>query len=499
MMILLVVQLLPGCFVKNVSAGIIDTGTTVDAGGTRTKSNSNSNSNSINFIAIGDWGGSEIFPYTTHAQKETAKGMGKVINDNKTNENNAIDFVLALGDNFYSHGLQQQQQQGHEREQYSYYGNSNINTRFVHTFADVYLPYMIKNTTAASRRQRRRRNTTRNSNNNNSTTTRRSASIDIIPWYIIGGNHDHIGNISIQIDHTYDTKHNLQRIWNFPSLYHSHSARLVGANSSSSEFNATSTLPLSSLIITDSIGKEDENDPDNTAVAVTLDFIMIDTIELCGLNEEYIPLPLREKNYTKQSQIQWEWIEEQLASSNADYVVVAGHYPMYSVCSHGPTETLIHHLRPLLYKYGAHYLSGHDHCMVHYEEQHQRQQQSEPQQPNISGENYDDNNDDGDNNDDSHGHSDDDDIDVVHYVLSGMGDECCYKATNLDGNNTLNPSPGSKVLKWFVSHENQKLYNNVLGGFTTFRADPTQMIIRYHDHRGNIMYTANPIVPREKY
>jgi hypothetical protein len=53
-----------------------------------------------------------------------------------------------------------------------------------------------------------------------------------------------------------------------------------------------------------------------------------------------------------------------LANSTADYLVVAGHYPIYSVCEHGPTASLIQQLKPLLehYKVNA-YLAGHDHCM----------------------------------------------------------------------------------------------------------------------------------------
>lgn len=35
----------------------------------------------------------------------------------------------------------------------------------------------------------------------------------------------------------------------------------------------------------------------------------------------------------------------------------------YSVCDHGNTQNLIDLLKPLLETYGAHYLSGHDHCM----------------------------------------------------------------------------------------------------------------------------------------
>lgn len=51
-----------------------------------------------------------------------------------------------------------------------------------------------------------------------------------------------------------------------------------------------------------------------------------------------------------------------MKSSTADHLFVAGHYSVYSGCEHGNTRSLHDNLKPLLEKYNAHYISGHDHC-----------------------------------------------------------------------------------------------------------------------------------------
>merc|ERR1712146_846006 len=60
------------------------------------------------------------------------------------------------------------------------------------------------------------------------------------------------------------------------------------------------------------------------------------------------------------------WIEQTLSASKAGYLIVAGHYPIFSVCEHGPTSLLQKYLKPLLLKYKvSSYFAGHDHCAEH--------------------------------------------------------------------------------------------------------------------------------------
>lgn len=60
------------------------------------------------------------------------------------------------------------------------------------------------------------------------------------------------------------------------------------------------------------------------------------------------------------AEAQWAWLEGRLASSTADYLWVGGHYPVWSIASHGPTTGLVERLRPLLHQHDAHYFNGHD-------------------------------------------------------------------------------------------------------------------------------------------
>jgi len=147
------------------------------------------------------------------------------------------------------------------------------------------------------------------------------------PWYVLAGNHDHIGNVSAQIEYGKTSKR-----WVFPDFFY------------------TFTLWQN--------GDQQKK---------LIDFIMIDTILLCGQPlPDWDHSPLKGPENQTLADEYWTWIEEQMRASTAPYLIVSGHYPVYSVAEHGPTQCLVDRLRPLLHQYNVTtYLSGHDHNLQH--------------------------------------------------------------------------------------------------------------------------------------
>lgn len=142
---------------------------------------------------------------------------------------------------------------------------------------------------------------------------------------VVAGNHDYLGSVDAQIEYSSRNPR-----WDFPAKYYTFTEH--------------------------SDGKQ-------------VQFVMIDVKVLAGASStlEEIPgdqLPGPECPVAAGDQL--SWLEQTLASSTADYIIVAGHYPMYSVSPHGPTTKLQREVLPMLrqYKVSA-YLSAHDHSMQH--------------------------------------------------------------------------------------------------------------------------------------
>jgi len=153
---------------------------------------------------------------------------------------------------------------------------------------------------------------------------------------ILAGNHDHYGNVTAQLAYTERSAR-----WHFPSLHYDFVERA----------------------------------PDGS----TLQVVMIDTVELVGLADDGFTVdgihgPRVTSGYSGpadplRAEMQWDWLNSSLARSTADYLIVAGHYPVWSICEHGPTDGLVDRLKPLLEKYRVTaYLAGHDHCAQYLED-----------------------------------------------------------------------------------------------------------------------------------
>ncbi|XP_025109580.1 tartrate-resistant acid phosphatase type 5-like [Pomacea canaliculata] len=150
-------------------------------------------------------------------------------------------------------------------------------------------------------------------------------SLKKIPWYLVAGNHDHNGNVSAQIAYS-----KVSQRWNFPDYYYPLSFAIPNTNTS-------------------------------------LDIVMMDTVLLCG-NSGYDSAhtqPTGPEDKIKADE-QWEFIQKSLQGSKAMYLFTAGHFPVYSVAEHGPTDCLVSQLLPLLYKtHASGHMCGHDHNLQH--------------------------------------------------------------------------------------------------------------------------------------
>ncbi|XP_071838746.1 tartrate-resistant acid phosphatase type 5-like [Apostichopus japonicus] len=150
-----------------------------------------------------------------------------------------------------------------------------------------------------------------------------------VPWYITAGNHDWDGNVSAQIEYSQYSER-----WNYPALYYS------------------KRFPI----------------PNTDGAALRL--IMVDTMIICGNVNHSVPgsppIGPTDKNA---SSSELRWLENELSLARETYVIVAGHYPVWSVAHHGPTDCLVKMIKPILETYNVTaYFGGHDHCLQHIHE-----------------------------------------------------------------------------------------------------------------------------------
>ncbi|TRZ08974.1 hypothetical protein HGM15179_018139, partial [Zosterops borbonicus] len=150
-----------------------------------------------------------------------------------------------------------------------------------------------------------------------------------VPWYVMAGNHDHAGNVTAQLRYSHHSPR-----WHFPHPYYSLRLHIPGSNSSAR-------------------------------------LLVLDTVLLCGHTDDFglgdVPRGPRDPHLAA---AHLSWLRAQLEAAAGDaFVLVAGHYPVWSVAKHGPTPCLLRLLRPLLRRHRVTaYLCGHDHNLQYLEE-----------------------------------------------------------------------------------------------------------------------------------
>jgi len=249
-------------------------------------------------------------------------------------------------------------------------------------------------------------------------------------FYALAGNHDYgegeAANVSAQVAYT-----EMSQSWHFPALWYK-------------------------------VHRDFEAGTGNRS----LDLLVIDTVSLCGMEsigDERIDSQLEflgQAAYAGQpgrlrrevAEAQWTWLEKELAVSRADYLWVSGHFPIWSLGVDGSTPCLIDRLRPLLMKYGAHYISGHDHNLEHIR------------------------------------------YEGLDTFVVGAGKECCYSPVNID---TVPPGAAHFYVAGPEGSESQPaLPFPVLGGFASLRFGAEISVVTLHAHNGTALYEAPPFPRR---
>ena len=139
----------------------------------------------------------------------------------------------------------------------------------------------------------------------------------MVPWYPTLGNHDYNGSPAAQI--AYSQRSNR---WRLPATYHTFQKKAGKAS-------------------------------------VTFAFA-----DMNPFIKSYYNHPMPELK-DQDTAAQYKWLQQTL-SAPADWKIMIGHQPLYSVGSHGSSAELIARFKPLLLQTGTHfYLAGHDHNLQH--------------------------------------------------------------------------------------------------------------------------------------
>ena len=164
----------------------------------------------------------------------------------------------------------------------------------------------------------------------------RSDEIRGVPWHSAFGNHD-LGygdeGVQAQIDRTTTTTSDDDGVWSTPARWYSVRYDIPGGGS------------VAVIVVDTTWLAPSENDATNEEGGISLE------TQAYRINQQLKGLME---------------IFESIAKEPPTWLLVAGHYPLYSHGEKGDNEELKDYLRPLLESYNAHaYLCGHDHIAEH--------------------------------------------------------------------------------------------------------------------------------------
>jgi len=252
------------------------------------------------------------------------------------------------------------------------------------------------------------------------------------PYYAMAGNHDYgkgvPANISAQLAYSRQSS-----LWNFPALWYKVQKYFV----SGSQTRSIDILVIDTVVLCGGVG-----DVHGNVVDQELEF-------LGEPANRATPGALRQRHAARQ----WAWLKQELVASSADYLWVAGHYPMWSAGGDGPQQCLVEQLHPLLAMHGAHYISGHDHNLEHFVWR------------------------------------------GVHMSVVGAGKMCCYRPEHLG-------DVPEGALKYLLAgpggeQSQPQVPFPVWGGFASLRFGSEAAVVSFHAHNGSLLYSSDPI-PRRR-
>ncbi len=337
-------------------------------------------SSTYNFLALADWGDDGL------GQSAAAAGLGRVA------ETINATSVFVLGDNFYTHGIDDTSD-----------GRDGVK-RFEKTFERVY----------------------------------NAASLLTIPFFVVAGNHDHLGNVTAQMAYSNNAQNRNFR-WHFPYYWHNVTTRFIDAASHREvevEVLLYDSVVMQGNFLADRGNSSDGDDAKHHLLS-----------ELTGPANATL------------AKLQLEWLSSRLQTSTADYLWVGGHYPIWAIGQDAPTGVR-QQLRSLLNEHEAHYFNGHEHDFEHIVEANT----------------------------------------TVNYISTGAGKECCYKDSNVNTvpiDSIRFAVSGVGGQHWYG--KNVTISKTlVASGFTSYRIDSEKMYVVYHASDGTVLYVTPPIAPRSK-